>query len=83
MDEEGCKSGSDDELDPGMVCVFVYVCVGVRVGYSSSSGMESIWCVCVCVCWSTIIRVVARGARGAHYLSIVSPVLKLPTPPTS
>ena len=38
-------------------------------------------CVCVCVCWSTIIRVVARGARGAHYLSIVWPVLKLPTPP--
>jgi hypothetical protein len=23
---------------------------------------------------------VARGARGAHYLSIVSPALKLPTP---
>ena len=79
MDDEGCKSGSDDELDPGMVCVCVCVCVGVRVGYSSSSGMESIWCVCLC--GSTIIRVVARGARGAHYLSIVSPVLKLPTPP--
>ncbi len=59
MDDEGCKSGSDDELDPGIVCV------------------------CVCVCWSTIIRVVARGARGAHYLSIVSTVLKLPTPATS
>jgi hypothetical protein len=35
----------------------------------------------VCLCGRTIIRVVARGARGAHYLSIVSPVLKLPTPP--
>jgi hypothetical protein len=27
MDDEGCKSGSDDELDPGMVCVCVCVCV--------------------------------------------------------
>ena len=27
MDDEGCKSGSDDELDPGMVCVCVCVYV--------------------------------------------------------
>ena len=31
MDDEGCKSGSDDELDPGIVCVCVCVCVGVRL----------------------------------------------------
>ena len=52
---------------------------GARVAVMMN--LTQVLCVCVCVCWSTIIRVVARGARGAHYLSIVSPVLKLPTPP--
>ena len=32
------------------VCVCARARIGVRVGHSSSSGMESIWCVCVCAC---------------------------------
>ena len=27
IEDEGCKSGSDDERDPGMVCVCVCLCV--------------------------------------------------------